>query len=156
LAFIRKGWSVGLLSLTMGMAAAFFCTHQVLVQLEPFRSSKGLAALLETRQASGGRIVLEVEKDDPFEYEQIAGLVFYTGQAVDLLRRKNPPAPSLPLKPTERFLLDDVAFRQLWTSEERVYLVTDSFFDGDGVLDQRSTFGMVGRVGNRWVLSNRP
>jgi 4-amino-4-deoxy-L-arabinose transferase-like glycosyltransferase len=156
LAFIRKRWSVGLLSLTMGMAAAFFFTHRVLVQLEPFRSSKGLAALMETQQASGGRIVLEVEKDDPFEYEQIAGLVFYTGQPVDLLRRKNPPAPSLPLKPTERFLLDEGAFRQLWTSEERVYLVTDSLLDSDGALDQPSTFAMVGQVGNRWILSNRP
>ncbi len=156
LAFVCKRWSAGLVSLTIGMAAVFFFTHQVLVQLEPFRSSKELAVLIESQQAPGEWIVLEVEKDEPFEYEKIAGLVFYTGRPVDLLRRKSPPAPSLPLKPTERFLLNDAAFRQLWTSTERVYLVTDSFLDGDGTLDQQLTFVMVGQVGNRWVLSNRP
>jgi hypothetical protein len=104
----------------------------------------------------GGRLVLEVEKDDPFEYEKMAGLAFYTGQPVDLLRRKNPPEPALPLKPTERFLLGEAEFRRLWNSSERVYLVTDSFLDGDGILDQGSTFAVMGQIGNRWVLSNRP
>jgi hypothetical protein len=82
--------------------------------------------------------------------------VFYLGRPVDLLRRKHPPAPSLPLKPTERFLLSEAAFDRLWTSEAKVYLVTDSLRDGEGVLDQQPTFVMVGRVGNMWVLSNRP
>jgi hypothetical protein len=62
----------------------------------------------------------------------------------------------LPLRPTERFLLSAAEFHRLWTSEERVYLVTDSFLDGEGILDQRSTFAVVGQVGNRWVVSNRP
>ena len=89
-------------------------------------------------------------------YEKIAGLVFYTGQSIDLLRRKTPPEPSLPLKPTERFLLSETEFRQLWISSEKVYLVTDSFLDGDGILDQESTFVVMGQLGNRWVVSNRP
>jgi hypothetical protein len=104
----------------------------------------------------GEHIVLEVEKDDPFEHEKVAGLVFYLGQPVELLRRKTPPAPSLPLKPTERFLLSELAFQQLWTSGAKVYLVTDSFRDGEGVLDQQSSVVMIGQVGNMWVLSNRP
>jgi hypothetical protein len=120
------------------------------------QSSKGLAALIEADQGHGDRIVLEVEKDDPFEYEKIAGLVFYTGQPIDLLRRKNPPEPSLPLKPTERFLLSEREFRQLWASAAKVYLVTDSLPDGDGVLDRQSTFAVVAQVGHRWVVLNRP
>jgi 4-amino-4-deoxy-L-arabinose transferase-like glycosyltransferase len=156
LSFARKRWLGGLLSLTVGMVAAFYFTHQVLLQLQPFRASQGLAVLIEADHGPGERIVLEVEKDDPFEYEKIAGLAFYTGQPVDLLRRKNPPEPSLPLKPKERFLLSEVEFRQLWASAERVYLVTDSFLDGDGILDQQWTFSVVGQVGNRWVVSNRP
>jgi hypothetical protein len=60
------------------------------------------------------------------------------------------------LKLTQRFLLDEAEFRQLLASTAKVYLVTDSFLDGDGILDQRSTFSVVGRVGNRWVESNRP
>ena len=81
--------------------------------------------------------------------------MFYTGQSIDLLRR-TPPEPSLQLKPTERFLLSEAEFRQLWTSSERVYLVTDSFLDGDGILDQQSTFTVMGQLGNRWLVSNHP
>jgi 4-amino-4-deoxy-L-arabinose transferase-like glycosyltransferase len=156
LSFARSRWLGGLASLTVGMVAAFYCTHQVLLQLQPFQSSQGLAKLIAADPRPGGRIVLEVEKDDPFEYEKIAGLVFYTGQSIDLLRRKTPPEPSLPLKPTERFLLSETEFRQLWTSSEKVYLVTDSFLDGDGILDQQSTFAVMGQLGNRWLVSNRP
>jgi 4-amino-4-deoxy-L-arabinose transferase-like glycosyltransferase len=156
LSFARRRWLGGLASLTVGMVAAFYCTHQVLLQLQPFRSSQGLAQLIAADPRPGGRIVLEVEKDDPFEYEKIAGLVFYTGQSIDLLRRKAPPEPSLPLKPAERFLLSETEFRQLWTSSEKVYLVTDSFLDGDGILDQQSTFAVMGQLGNRWLVSNRP
>jgi 4-amino-4-deoxy-L-arabinose transferase-like glycosyltransferase len=156
LCFARKRWLGGLLSLTLGMVAAFYFTHQVLLQLQPFRTSQNLARLIEAERRPGERIVLEVEKDDPFEYEKIAGLVFYTREPVDLLRRKKPPEPSLPLKPTERFLLSEAEFRQRWASAERVYLVTDSFLDGDGILDQQSTFSVVGQVGHRWIVSNRP
>ena len=156
LGFARKRWVGGLVSLTVGMLAAFYFTHQVLLQLQPFRASQGVARLIEADPKPAERIVLEVEKDEPFEYETVAGLAFYTGQPVDLLRRKNPPAPSLPLKPTERFLLSEAEFHQLWASAAKVYLVTDSFLDGAGVLDQRSTFSVVGQVGNRWVVSNRP
>ncbi len=156
LSFARRRWLGGLAGLTVGMVAAFYCTHQVLLQLQTWRSSQGLAKLIATDPRPGGRIVLEVEKDDPFEYEKVAGLVFYTGQSIDLLRRKNPPEPSLPLKPTERFLLSETEFRQLWTSSESVYLVTDSFLDGDGILDQQATFAVMGQLGNRWVVSNRP
>jgi hypothetical protein len=156
LSFARQRWLRGLASLTVGMIGAFYCTHQVLLQLQPFRSSHGLAQLIAADPRPGGRIVLEVERDDPFEYEKIAGLVFYSGQPIDLLRRKNPPEPSLPLKPTERFLLSETEFRQLWNSSERVYLVTDSFLDGNGILDQQSTFAVMGQLGNRWVVSNHP
>jgi 4-amino-4-deoxy-L-arabinose transferase-like glycosyltransferase len=93
LSFARRRWLGGLACLTVGMVAAFYCTHQVLLQLQPFRSSQGLAKLIAADPRPGGRIVLEVEKDDPFEYEKIAGLVFYTGQSIDLLRRKTPPRP---------------------------------------------------------------
>jgi hypothetical protein len=156
LSFVRRRWLGGLVSLTVGMVAAFTCTHQVLLHLQPFRSSQGLARLIAADPRPGRRIVLEVEKDDPFEYEKVAGLVFYTGRSIDLLRRKNPPEPSLPLKPTERFLLSETEFRQLWTSSERIYLVTDSFLDGDGILDQLSTFAVMGQLGNRWVVANHP
>ena len=154
--FARRRWRVGFLTLTVAMAAAFFMTHQVLVELAPFRSSSGVAALITAQPVQGEHIVLEIERDDPFEYEKVAGLAFYTGQPIDLLRRKNPPIPSLPLKPTERFLLSEAAFRQLWVSAAQVYLVTDSFRNGEGVLDQQSRVAVVGQVGGMWVLSNRP
>jgi 4-amino-4-deoxy-L-arabinose transferase-like glycosyltransferase len=155
-AFARQRWCAGLLTLTVGMAAAFFMTHRVLVELEPFRSSKGVAALIAAQPLPGEHIALEIERDDPFEYEKVAGLVFYIGRPIDLLRRKDPPIPSIPLRPTERFLLSTAAFRQLWASEAKVYLVTDSFRDGEGVLAPQTSAAVVGQVGNMWVLSNRP
>jgi 4-amino-4-deoxy-L-arabinose transferase-like glycosyltransferase len=156
LGFCRRRWLVGLLGLALGMLAAFPFVHQVLVVLEPLRSSKALVALISADHGLGKPIVLELEKDQPFEYEAIAGLVFYTRQPVDLLRLKNPPKPSLPLKPRERFLLNEGEFHQLWSSGDRVYLVTDSFLDGEGIVEPGATFAVVGHVGNRWVLSNQP
>lgn len=41
------------------------------------------------------KIVLEVERDELFEYEEVAGLAFYTGQKI-YLRQRNPPKPPLP------------------------------------------------------------
>ena len=57
------------------------------------------------------------------------------------------------MKPTERFLLSETEFRQLWTLSEKVYLVTDSFLDGDRSLGQESTFTVMQQLGNRWVVS---
>jgi 4-amino-4-deoxy-L-arabinose transferase-like glycosyltransferase len=156
LGFCRRRWLLGLLGLALGMIAAFPFVHQVLVVLEPLRSSKAPVALISADHGLGKPIVLEVEKDQPFEYETIAGLVFYARQPVDLLRLKNPPKPSLPLKPRERFLLGEAEFHHLWSSGERVYLVTDSFLDGAGIVEPGATFTVVGHVGNRWVLSNQP
>lgn len=156
LGFCRRRYLVGLLGLGLGMMTAFPFVHQVLVVLEPLRSSKALVALINADHGLGKPIVLEVEKDQPFEYETLAGLVFYARQPVDLLRLKNPPKPSLPLKPRERFLLSEAEFHQLWSSGERVYLVTDSFLDGDGIVEHGATFAVVGHVGDRWVLSNQP
>jgi hypothetical protein len=119
-------------------------------------SSQALVALIRADHGLGQPIVLEAEKDQPFEYETMAGLAFYARQPVDLLRLKNPPKPSLPLKPHERFLLSEAEFRQQWSSGARVYLVTDSFHDGDGILDPHATYAVVGHVGHRWVLSNQP
>jgi 4-amino-4-deoxy-L-arabinose transferase-like glycosyltransferase len=154
--FVRHRWLVGFLSLALGMIMAFALVHQALVRLEPWRSSKGLVALINAGQYPGERLVLEVEKDDPFEYEQVAGLVFYAGLPVDLLRRHKPPKPPFPLRPGERFLLSEVAFHDLWTSKERVYLITDSFLDDEGVLGHHSPHVVIGQVGSRWVLSNKP
>jgi 4-amino-4-deoxy-L-arabinose transferase-like glycosyltransferase len=154
--FLRQRWLVGFLSLALGMLVVFALVHQVLVRLEPWRSSKGLVALIEAGQHPGARLVLEVEKDDPFEYEQIAGLVFYTGHPVDLLRRHKPPQPPFPLRPGERFMLNEAGFHDLWTSGERVYLITDSFGGDEGVLGRHASSVVLGQVGTRWVLSNQP
>ncbi len=155
LAFSRRRWMFGLLSLVSSMVAVLFFVHQILVLLEPLQSSKAVAALIDGSRTPDEKIVLEVEKDEPFEYEKVSGLGFYTGQKVHLLRRNAPKFP-LPLKPEERFLLSETEFHQLWRSGERVYLVTDSFLADGGVLDQRSVFAIMGKVGNRWVLSNKP
>jgi len=156
LSFCGRRWLPGLFGLTCGVVAAFVLVHQVLVRLEPLRSSRPLAALINAQHPGGKRIVLEIEKDDPFEYEKIAGLVFYTGQPVELLRRTNPPKPSVPLRPGERFVIGDGEFQRWWTGPARVLLVTDSFRDGAGILESHAPVTVVGHVGSLWVIANAP
>ena len=149
LAFARRRWAVGIPSLVCSTLAVFFVAHHALVLLEPSQSSKPLAAFINRDRQPGDTIVLEIEKDGPFEYEEVAGLAFYTGQKVYLLRERTPPEFPLPLPPEERFMLSEAEFHRLWGSEQHIYLVTDA-------LDRRSPFVLVGRVGDRWVLSNQP
>jgi 4-amino-4-deoxy-L-arabinose transferase-like glycosyltransferase len=155
LAFSQRRWTVGIPSLVCSMLAVFFVAHQGLVLLESSQSSKLLAAFINRGRQPGETIVLEAEKDGPFEYAEVAGLVFYTGQKVYLLRKRNPPKFPLPLQPGEHFILSEAEFHRLWGSEEQIYLVTDAFGEGESILDHQSPFVVVGHVGDRWVLSNK-
>jgi hypothetical protein len=98
--------------------------------------------------------VLEAEQDRPFEYEEVAGLAFYTGQKIYLLWRRHAPKPPFPWTPEERFVLSEAEFHRLWQAADRVYLVTDAYPDGAGVLARQATTVVVGQVGARSVLSN--
>jgi len=155
LAFSQRWRMVGILCIVCSMLASFFIAHQGLLLLEPSQSSKLLAAVINRDRQAGETIVLEVEKEEPFEYEEVAGLVFYTGQKVYLLRKRNLPKLPLPLRPGEHFMLSEAEFHRLWGSEEQIYLVTDTFGEEGGVLDHHSPCVVVGHVGDRWVLSNK-
>ena len=155
LAFARRRWAVGIPSLVCSTLAVFFVAHQALLLLEPSQSSKLLAAFINRDRQPGDTIVLETEKDRPFEYEEVAGLAFYTGQKVYLLRERTPPRFPLPLPPEERFMLSEAEFHRLWGSEQHIYLVTDALGEGKSVLDDQSPFVIVGHAGDRWVLSNK-
>jgi len=155
LAFSQRWRMVGILCIVCSMLASFFIAHQGLLLLEPSQSSKLLAAVINRDRQAGETIVLEAEKEAPFEYEEVAGLVFYTGQQVYLLRKRNLPKLPLPLRPGEHFMLSEAEFHRLWGSEEQIYLVTDTFGEEGGVLDHHSPFVVVGHVGDRWVLSNK-
>jgi hypothetical protein len=96
-----------------------------------------------------------MERAAHFEYEEVAGLAFYTGQRVYLLRKRNPPGFPLLLSPEERFVLSEAEFHRLWRSEQHIYLVTDALGEGQGVVDHRSSFFVLGHAGDRWVLSNK-
>jgi 4-amino-4-deoxy-L-arabinose transferase-like glycosyltransferase len=155
LASSRRFWVFSLLGLMCSMVVVFSIAHHGLILVEPMQSSKPLAELIERDRQPGEKIVLEVEEDGPFEYAQVAGLAFYTGQKIHLLRRKNPPKPPLPWTPEEQFVLSEAEFHRLWEAEDRVYLVTDAYPDRTEVLDGRATIVMLGQVGNRYVLSNQ-
>ena len=79
---------VGIPSIVCSMLASFFIVHQGMLLLEPSQSSKLVAAVINQDRQAGETIVLEAEKEEPFEYEAVAGLAFYTGQKVYLLRKK--------------------------------------------------------------------
>ena len=155
LAFAKRRWAVGISSLVCSMLAAFFVAHHALVLLESNQSSKPLAAFINGGRQPGDTIVLEASKDGPFEYEEVSGLVFYTGQKIYLVRRANPPKFPLPLKSGEHFMLSEAEFHRLWESEQHIYLVTDALGKREGILDHQSPFVVVGHAGDRWVLSNR-
>jgi 4-amino-4-deoxy-L-arabinose transferase-like glycosyltransferase len=147
LAFSRRYWMLGLPGLLCSMFAVFTVAHQGLILLEPLQSSRPLAELIERERQPGEKIVLEAEPDGSFEYEEVAGLAFYTGQKIYLLRRKNPPKPPLPWTPEERFVLSEAEFYRLWQAADRVYLVTNASPDGAGVLERQATTVVVGYVG---------
>jgi hypothetical protein len=95
-----------------------------------------------------------VVKDEPSAYEEVAGLAFYAGQKIYLPPR-NPPKPPLPWTPEERFVLSEAEFDQLWGVEERVYLVTDAYDDGQGILARQTATMVAGKVEARYMLSNK-
>jgi 4-amino-4-deoxy-L-arabinose transferase-like glycosyltransferase len=156
LAFSQRWWMIGISSIVCSVLASFVIAHQGLVLLEPSQSSKLLAALINKDRQPVKTIVLNVEKEEPFEYETVAGLAFYTGQKVYLLRQHNPPTFPLPLRSGEDFMLSAAEFQRWWRAEGRVYLVTDTFGEEGSVLDQHAPVIVVGRVAHRWVLSNQP
>jgi 4-amino-4-deoxy-L-arabinose transferase-like glycosyltransferase len=154
LAFSRRRWTIGISGIVCSVLASFVIAHQGLVLLEPSQSSKLLAALINKDRRPGKMIVLNVEKEEPFEYETVAGLAFYTGQKVYLLRQNNPPTFPLPLRPGEGFMLSAAEFQRWWRSAGLVYVVTDTFEEEGSILDQHAPVFVVGRVAQRWVLSN--
>jgi 4-amino-4-deoxy-L-arabinose transferase-like glycosyltransferase len=154
LAFSRRYSRLGLPGLLGSMFVVFTVAYQGLLVLEPLQSSRPLAALIERERQPGETIVLEAEQDGPFEYEEVAGLAFYTGQRIYLLRRTHPPKPPFPWTPEERFVLSEAEFQRLWQAANRVYLVTDVYPDGAGVLERQAATVVVGQVGKRYVLSN--
>jgi len=92
----------------------------------------------------------------PEEYQLVGGLVFYTGRRITLLE---PPGGFIP--PTylagqmQGMFLARSEFERRWRAGERLAFVSDSQRrrdDPQGIVPE--PFHVIGRFGDRWVLSN--
>jgi len=128
---------VGICGIVCSMLASFFIAHQGLLLLEPSQSSKLLAAVINRDRQAGETIVLEAEKEEPFEYEEVAGSCFIPVRRSICCAREICPS-CLCRCDGEHFMLSEAEFHRLWGSEEQIYLVTDTFGEEGGVLDHHS------------------
>jgi 4-amino-4-deoxy-L-arabinose transferase-like glycosyltransferase len=109
------------IALAAMMVAFFFCAQRALVQFGPYLSSRALAEAINREYKEGDVIVINGE------YEGGSSINFYTRRMVHILngRSANLEYGSY-FKDAPKIFLNDDDFRRLWSSENRVYLFTDS------------------------------
>jgi 4-amino-4-deoxy-L-arabinose transferase-like glycosyltransferase len=126
--------------------------HRGLALLAPFNSSAPLAALIEA-EARGAP--LEVIFEAPIEYQQVAGLGFYLRRTITLLRPPGFVEPPYLVPHRDALFIDRVELRRRWSDHEAIF-VSDPLADPDRPLDEivPEPFRIIGRFGNRWVVTN--
>ncbi len=135
----------------VGIAAAIAVLVLRLVFLiEPYHSSKFVAAALEARLKPGDSIVHE----GSLEYS--GGLPFYTGRNIYVLNgRRGDLDFGFRYPETQYLYLDNKKFAQLWESPRRVFLVTRSAQETVISRLLAKKIFLVGRYGSRWLYTNQ-
>lgn len=128
--------------------------HRGLVLTAPFNSSAPVAALIRG-EARGDPV--EVVFEAPVEYQQVAGLDFYLGRTVTLLRPPDFVEPPYLVPYRDALFIDRAELRERWRSR-KVIFASNPLADPDRPLDEivPKPFRALGRITNRWVVTNRP
>jgi 4-amino-4-deoxy-L-arabinose transferase-like glycosyltransferase len=151
--FRRRGSPYrGNLALGAMMLGVLFCVHQGYVIFSPEISSKPLALAIKQQYEPGEIIVVNGE------YAWGSTVNFYTGVQLHLLNSKRTGLWFGSLFADAPKIFEDVAsFTRLWNGDRRVYLFTKEF-NKQAALAQVDLSGvyLVGRQGNKMVLTNRP
>jgi 4-amino-4-deoxy-L-arabinose transferase-like glycosyltransferase len=138
------------LPMIAAMCAAVPILQSGLSAIAPLNSSQPLAALVDSLADEGDLLVYEA----PMEYQQVAGLVYYTRRKWWLLRPEGFVAPPY-LAPHENDLfLPPEEFVRRWQGG-RVFFVSNPLEDRatlKGIVPE--PFWVIARHGNRWLASN--
>jgi 4-amino-4-deoxy-L-arabinose transferase-like glycosyltransferase len=152
LAAVRRRATLLVASLALGMVPLVAIVLRAEVAAEPLFSWRPVAQVLTASLPPETEIVYEA----PEEYQLVGGLVFYTGRRITLLE---PPGGFIP--PTylagqmQGMFLVRSEFERRWRAGERLAFVSDSQRrreDPQGIVPE--PFHVIGRFGDRWVLSN--
>ncbi|HZP40628.1 MAG TPA: hypothetical protein VFD84_03850, partial [Candidatus Binatia bacterium] len=148
----RPAVLVGVLAAAMLPAAAIVLRAEV--DAEPLFSWRPVARALGGAASADTEIVFEA----PDEYQLVGGLAYYTGRRITLLE---PPGGFVP--PTylagqmDGMFLSRAAFARRWQAGERLAFVSDpQRRREDPATLVPGPFRVVGRFGDRWVLTSVP
>jgi len=154
LASVRRRADLLVGSLAVSMIPLVGIVLRAEVAAEPLFSWRPVASALAASVSPETEIVFEA----PEEYQLVGGLAFYTGRRITLLE---PPGGFIP--PTylagqmEGMFLTRPHFERRWRAGERLAFVSDSQRrreDPHGLVPD--PFHVIGRFGDRWVLSSVP
>jgi 4-amino-4-deoxy-L-arabinose transferase-like glycosyltransferase len=125
-----------------------------LVLMAPFNSSAPVAALI---RIEAGDEPTEVVFEAPVEYQSVAGLNFYLGHAVTLLRPPGFVEPPYLVPYRDELFIDRAELGRRWR-DRNVIFVSDPLADPDRPIDEivPKPFRVIGQRAGRWIVTNQP
>jgi 4-amino-4-deoxy-L-arabinose transferase-like glycosyltransferase len=120
---------------------------------EPLFSWRPVARLVAAEVAADTEIVFE----SPEEYQLVGGLAYYTGRRITLLEPPNFVPPTYLARHAAGMFLRRDAFERRWRSGEPLVLVSDPLRRRDDPTALvPAPLRVLGRFGDRWVVTNVP
>jgi len=147
----RPDWLVAVLAASMVPLAAIVLRAEGVA--EPLFSWRPVARALVAAVPPEVAVVFE----SPEEYQQVGGLAYYTERRITLLEPPGFVPPTYLAGHTREMFLARAAFERRWRAGERLAFVSDPQRRRDqptGLVP--APFHVLGRFGDRWVLTSFP
>ncbi len=145
----RPGVLVG--AFALGMIPMAWIVLRAEIQFEPLFSWRPVAEAIGQKVPAGTEIVFEA----PVEYQQVAGLAFYTKRPITLLAHPAFVPPTYLAGLAGGMFLPRDAFARRWADDTPLVLVSDPQQRRDTPdAIAPAPFDVVAHFGDRWVLSN--
>lgn len=132
------------------MAALLPIAHRGFSMMAPVNSSAPLAAVINRLAEPGDVLVYEA----PMEYQQVAGLLFYTGRKWAILEPIGWVSPPYLVPHAGELFISRADLERMW-KDEHVFLVSDPLAahrSMQGIVPE--PFWTVARSDARWLVSN--
>ena len=147
----RPDWLVAVLAASMVPLAAIVLRAEGVA--EPLFSWRPVARVLVAAVPREVEVVFEA----PEEYQQVGGLAYYSERRITLLEPPGFVPPTYLAGYTREMFLARAGFERRWRAGERLAFVSDPQRRRDqptGLVP--APFHVLGRFGDRWVLSSFP
>ncbi|MFP3866540.1 MAG: ArnT family glycosyltransferase [Desulfobacteraceae bacterium] len=126
-----------------------YFTFQCMVVLSPSLSDRELGEYI--RQHADPKDLVIMESIEEFEYG--ASLRFYAQRPILMVKRDGLPRFGLPVPPEDNYLIPPDQLQELWTTHNRVYVLTDDAIPLDPLFQQAP---VAAAAGGKSLLTNRP